>query len=49
MVNKEPTKCIENINVLAHWLLHVSALLMRHLQGFQYDPAELLPSVIKAE
>jgi hypothetical protein len=30
-------------------LLHVSALLMRHLKGVQYELAELLPSVIKAE
>jgi hypothetical protein len=30
-------------------LLHVLALQMRHLQGVQYEPAELLPNVVKEE
>jgi hypothetical protein len=30
-------------------LLHVSALQRRHLQGVQYEPAELLPNVVKAK
>jgi hypothetical protein len=30
-------------------LLHVSALQRRHFQGVQYEPAELLPNVMKVE
>jgi hypothetical protein len=30
-------------------LLHVSAHQRRHLQGVQYEPAELLPNAMKAE
>jgi hypothetical protein len=30
-------------------LLHVSALHRRHLQGVQYEPADLLLNVVKAK
>jgi hypothetical protein len=49
-VNKIPTNASK---IPMYWhiisLLHVSAHQRRHLQGVQYEPAELLPNVMKAE
>jgi hypothetical protein len=49
MMNKRPTNALKT-NVLAHNpLLHVSTLHRRHLQCVLYEPAELLPNVVKAK
>jgi hypothetical protein len=46
-MNNRPTNASKP-NALVHSLLHVSALQSHHLQGFQYEPAELLPNVVKS-
>jgi hypothetical protein len=49
-MNKRPTNESEKpMYYHINSLLHVLALQRCHLQGVQYEPAELLPNVMKAE
>jgi hypothetical protein len=48
-INKRPTNASEKpMYYHINSLLHFSALQRRHLQGVQYELAELLPNVVKA-